>query len=736
MAKPAAVVITMLALIAVGSCAAETEKTNMGPLISREEFFECLDYSVPGMEPVAEHVKHNDLDGAARALLDYMRSRRNVKYFINHYDRSGFLNRPGYETPDGGGTSNADDILRHVFHGRMLDWYPPYEMGEKIDWEADPYGDIQWRKGLNRHNQWVILGQAYRATGDEKYAKGFVEQLVDWITTRTLDADWRDAQSASSWRTIETGLRMSATWPMAYQMFLDSPSFTSKANLLHLMSVVEQARHLEKNPTRGNILTMEMNGLFHVGVLYPEFKDARRWRETALDRLHRELTAQVYPDGLQMELSTGYQCVCIRSFREAADLCEMNGIDMPDGYLANLEKLYEAVMYLTRPSGYLPALNDEDAVIESMLVPGKPCWPKDHWPNARPLLESGARKFGRKDMLYVATLGREGEAPHELSYAFPYGGRYVMRGNWTPDSPYLVFDAGPFGAGHQHEDKLSFECYAFGETLLYDPGRYSYSDKFWRSWIQSTAAHNSALVDGLGQEQRSNPDHRKWVATEPLANVWITQDGFDYAEGVYDEGYGPQLDKSVTHRRGVLFVKNDYWIIVDRFEGTGEHKLNTLFHFAPGKVASDAQTLMCRGTNERRANVLVCPSNVRGVSVSITEGAENPPQGWISPEPQHKLPAPVADYAYSGPLPVEFAYMVYPMRPGTSAECSIKRLRLTIDGKSAPAGASAFVVRFQGGLADYILIAPGLSGKKRFAGFETDSEIAILHTDASGAVIR
>ena len=46
--------------------------------------------------------------------------------------------------------------------------------------------------------------------------------------------------------------------------------------------------------------------------------------------------------------------------------------------------------------------------------------------------------------------------PTETSHAFPYSGHYVMRSGWDKDATYLLFDAGPFGAGHQHEDKLHF----------------------------------------------------------------------------------------------------------------------------------------------------------------------------------------------------------------------------------------------------------------------------------------
>lgn len=699
-----------LAMLSTSACRGE-ERSVAGPLISRSEFFSALDYSVQGLGDVRRHSEAGDYDAAASALLDYMRSRRTVKYFVNHWDRP-----PAKAVCD---TSRADEILDGVAHGMLVDWYPRFRFEGPIQWDASPFKDREWHWGLNRHDQWDILSQAYWGTGDERYARRFVEELTHWVTTRPLVTDGKHNASAS-WRTIEAGIRMSTSWPSAWQRFLSSPSFTPEANALYLMSLVDHARHLEKNPTGGNWLTMEMNGLLHVGVLFPEFRESAGWREKALAALDRQVDAQVYPDGMQFELATGYHRVALGNFVRPARLCELNGVALPEGYMHRLERMYDAIMLLTKPSGFLPATNDSDAAIENVFGEGK-------WADGRPDLKEAAQRYNRPDLMYVATGGKEGAPPAQTSHAMPYAGFYVMRQGWTPDSLYLMFDAGPFGAGHQHEDKLSFEAYAFGETLLFDPGRFSYADPVFRPFALSTAAHNTALIDGQGQARRhQKPEDRRWIASEPLANPWISEPGFDYAEGVYDEGYGPELDRSVTHRRSVLFVKNDYWVILDRFEGSGTHDINTLFHFAPGKVAADAATGACASSNRGRPNLLIVPSETRKVSVSVVEGRESPCQGWISTEYNRRVPAPVADYAYSGPVPVERAYLLYPSKPGDTSEASIERLRLTVDGGAPQGRASAYAVKLENGWTDYILFAHGIAGVKRFAGLETEGEVAVF----------
>jgi len=90
----------------------------------------------------------------------------------------------------------------------------------------------------------------------------------------------------------------------AYHLFLTSPSFTDDAIIDMLKSFIEHARHLMRWPTSGNWLAMEANGLMHIGVMFPELREAAEWRSTATKRLYAELDRQVYPDGAQIELTT------------------------------------------------------------------------------------------------------------------------------------------------------------------------------------------------------------------------------------------------------------------------------------------------------------------------------------------------------------------------------------------------------------------------------------------------
>ena len=56
---------------------------------------------------------------------------------------------------------------------------------------------------------------------------------------------------------------------------------------------------------------MELHGLLRITLLYPFLNDAPEWKAYALKRLQEEFSRQVYPDGFQYELATGYHGVVI-----------------------------------------------------------------------------------------------------------------------------------------------------------------------------------------------------------------------------------------------------------------------------------------------------------------------------------------------------------------------------------------------------------------------------------------
>jgi len=138
---------------------------------------------------------------------------------------------------------------------------------------------------------------------------------------------------------------MAWTWPSVFTIFRRSSSVKDETLISMIKSMIEHGRYLRRHPTSGNWLTMEMNGLYHVGVLLPFVREASEWREFPASRLLTELDAQVYPDGAQIELTPGYHNVALRNLLGPVDTGGAYGYRLPDGYLSKLERMFAYNMW-------------------------------------------------------------------------------------------------------------------------------------------------------------------------------------------------------------------------------------------------------------------------------------------------------------------------------------------------------------------------------------------------------
>lgn len=567
---------------------------------------------------------------SAEAWLENFRRRESPHFFAGFDDESATREalRPRFD--DGNVIERAERVLKGSFDllglrgldfGSPVDWHleplarvrAPLVHWSRIDF-LDPKvsGDKKFVWELNRHQFFQTLGRAYWRTGDERFAEGFARHAAEWAGANPpkLGVNW-----ASS---LEVAFR-SISWLWALHFFRSSPSLTPRLFLVLSKFLYLKARHLETYLSTyfspNTHLTGEALGLYYLGTLLPEFGEAARWRATGRRILLAELDRHVRPDGVYFEQSTYYQRYTADFYTHFALLARANGDDLNgEGFGARvaqkLTALLDHLMYLTRPDGTTPFVGDDDG---GRLVALDERQPDDF----RAALSNGAALFGRADYKFVAGVapeetlwlfGPEGlerfdsldaREPVQHSRAFTDGGYYVMRDGWDAGSNYMLLDCGPHGAreagfGHAHADALSFDLAARGRTLLVDPGTHTYTgSREERDRFRSTAAHNALTVDG---ESSSVPGDGpfKWASVaRAKARRWISSRSFDFFEGSHD-GY-KRLDAPVDYARAVLFVKGDYWVVLDRVRpaaqdarggGGAEHLYETHFHFAPGAEPS------------------------------------------------------------------------------------------------------------------------------------------------------
>ena len=596
----------------------------IGPVLSDKDFFAALDYEgFPALEKVKAAAEREYYAEAKREFRAFVRGYLSPeKFFTVH----GKVEKPEL-TKDLKAT--AERALRH----EMVSCGTPCKFEGKVDWYANPTynGYKEWPWQLSRHDELHKLARAYRACGDERYAEGCAELLDSWIKQATCPPAGTPCGATLSWRTIECGIRLGLMWPEIIHTFLNSSYFDDALMTDFFKSVYEHCVRLRASTTRGNWFIHEVGGVAQSCILYPFFKESGEWLSFALDGLSRELKEQVYPDGFQFELTTGYHGVVINHYLAAMNVAKVYGVKVPEFFTDTLREMTRVYVDLMQADGRIPNVNDGGhGLAQSFVGNYIYMFPDD------PLFR------------WALTDGKEGKAPDYTSLLLPYAGYVIFRTGWFDNGITAFFDAGPFGEAHQHEDKLNLLLYGNGKQLLCEGNTYAYDTSDMRKYVLSTAAHNTARVNGMGQNRRAGyrwlPEHINVKSDAEFE----AGESIDRAKGVYNEGYGAEKTPSASHERRVVFIKKPLYgqaltVVVDEMKADCENEYEFIWHYnaesteitAQGASAPELTQFICGDTGEK----------------SVVKGQLEPEvQGWTCPNAkQHsELPVPTLLHRVKG----------------------------------------------------------------------------------------
>ncbi len=671
--KSTIIIISILVMLTINAAIQKVFNDHKN-LKSTEELFneypdrvrsliQALDLSSPSLNQVSRELQDGDTIAACEALIQHFKT----------VERDWVV-------------STLEDVSQDIIneHSRMLnsgivsinDVKARVPLNAYGGWQWDftgPNKDDEFGYSLNSHRYLSVLYLKYVIDNTSSYARTFDRIIKDWIIQHplpekgdsvyivldpTIYLDYRDIGEVE-WRTLEAGRRLGAIWPQLYYGFQGADEFSNATRLLMLSSIVDQTSYLLHYHKKGhNWTTMEMNGLALAGLAFPEFKDSEKWANYALEVMSDEINRQVYPDGVQTEISTKTQWVALRRFESIADNFRKVGRQIDESYIKRLEEMYHYLAYSMRPDGHQPLNNDSDRedLTERVLV--------------------AADKYDRQDWRYIASNGKAGIKPKRSpSITFPWAGIQIMRSGWDKKDHWSFFDFGPYGTGHQHRDMLHLSISAYGEDMLVDGGRFTHQDYFsfdptiWRGYFRSTHSHNTILIDGIGQ--KAGPLR----AMNPLKEEidYIHQPHFDYATGSFTAGYENTAGKLV-HYRSVLYVKDQYWLVLDQVDTDKPRDLEVLWHFAPGfkiKMKND----IAESINNSVPNLKIVPlGNLQWETIIITGQEEPFKQGWYSETYGKKEPNPTLIYKTGIRESQSFAWLLVPSE-GISPETDVNLQR-------------------------------------------------------------
>lgn len=601
------------------------------------------------------------IEAASKALLQYYRLRHKVSSpYVDLKNTS--LSKEEQRW--------ADEALEHRFFVHV-GYQPSYFYGKDINWQYWPVKDNELRWQLHRMKWWVPMGKAYHLTKDEKYAKEWCSEYLDWMQKNPLIS--KDIPSSLqgkeliqrkklienvgfAWRPLEVSDRLEFQIQQ-FLYFLPSEHFDADFLLNFLDNYHRHAVHLTQNfSSSGNHLLFQAQRLIFAGVFFPEFKEAAAWRKTGVEILNREIKKQVYPDGMQYELDPHYHWESINIFFKALRMMDANGYrnEFPEEYLQTVEKMITIHFNYCFPDYTMPMFSDAKLHDRTTLLPDYQEWMKVFTDN--------------QAIRYFATEGKEGKLPSYLSRTFHSSGFTVLRNGWTKDATVMVLKAGPKAFWHCQPDNGTFELWSKGRNFFPDSGSYVYAgDKevmALRNWFRQTKVHNTLTL---------NEENFQYTSTTPLK--WESGEAIDkvsFETPAYD---------SLKHRRTVWMVDKRFYVLLDEAIGekTGEIELN--YHLLECEPKEDKKQGRIETQFEDGNNILLQVKADRPMTIERKEG-------WVSRVYRHRQERP--SYAFktekNSSKKVRFATLILPIGKDEQHKISLSILkdgsvRLKLDGK-------------------------------------------------------
>jgi asparagine synthase (glutamine-hydrolysing) len=531
--------------------------------------------------------------------------------------------------------------LKYFEHKSIKTGFPP-------DWHIDPLSgkeldsrkhwselsddadvDIKFIWEASRFSRVYALVRAYASTRDEKFPEAFWELIQSWAESNPPNTgpNWMDGQEAA--------LRLMA-WTFGFYAFMDSPSSTPERIAQLTVMLAAHAERIYKNidyaiSTHSNHTISEAFGLWLVGMLFPELKDSEKHVALGRKLLEQEATAQIFPDGSYSMYSLNYHRFVLHIYLAAMRLGELNDSSFSNVLKNRVAKSIDYLYQLIDPeTGQMPIYGSNDG---ALVLPLNNCDFTDY----RPLLQlgsyatKGTRLFqsGAWDeplyWLYgpQALQANNVDAPPQSSQSYAIGGISILLSSQSK----AIIRCTNFRARPSHADQLHVDLWIHGHNIACDAGTYLYSGQgIWRNGLAHTAVHNTVTVDH--QDQMKMLTRFTWTN---WAKGKVLQHNENLWQGQHD-GY-----KSVTHKRTVMALEGDRWLVVDHLNDAQFHhySLHWLLNDFPYEQQENSIVLSLDSVKHK-----VQVGLLDGKSVfSVVRGDPTSTRGWRSQYYGDKTPA-------------------------------------------------------------------------------------------------
>ncbi len=346
------------------------------------------------------------------------------------------------------------------------------------------------------------LGWAYLWSGDERYAgevrrlllklahdyPGYPARLDRWGNRGSL-APWGGRRYAQSLNEATGVIPLAKAYDLTRTSAVYTPADREKIETQFFRATADTL--LRFNHGIVNHQTWYNAGLMAIAGVLGDAALASRV-VTMPGGYRDQLQRAVGEDGLWWEGTMAYHLYALQAMIALVEAGERYGLPLAEE--PKLRRLFTAPLHLAYPDGSFPVINDSGPRHLSAFDPSWQ-WAWERWRD--PLFAQALARGDREKL--QSLLGSEASPewpPRLTSENLADAGFAILRRNGT----MVLLDYGQHGGAHGHFDKLNLTLYANGREWLPDPGRLTYSHPEYKTWVKTTAAHNTVVLDGRNQK--------------------------------------------------------------------------------------------------------------------------------------------------------------------------------------------------------------------------------------------
>lgn len=444
----------------------------------------------------------------------------------------------------------------------------------------------------------------------------------------------------------ETALRLLA-WTFALEHFKEHPTTTPRR--LHALREAfrvgaERIRrhYYYAQSQRNNHSLSEGAGLFTAGYTFPDLPQASRWRVLGRRYLEEEAEALILPDGTFAQYSVNYQRVALELLLWSIRVSERHGAALSQSLRDKTKSLGEWLFQLQDPvSGRLPRIGQWDG---AKVLPLSDCPATDFRPSVQACfaLLSGQRAFppGPWDEALAwleIPLSEEaqGVTPGRSDFTGRSGGFFVLRGE---QSFAVMRGIHEFRFRPAQSDLLHADIWWKGTNVAQDPGTFSYNGQppFVGNPLAEAKYHNTVTLSGQGPMRKlSRFLWGSWPRGETLGPSRSKRGQLGVWEGTHD-GYA---HLEARHRRAVIQVADEHWLVLDRVSSQApiKSRLHWLLCDAPFQWSPEDGSLTLDLESGRYSVQVRC--SAASVDFQLARADENSPRGYACPAYYQAEPA-------------------------------------------------------------------------------------------------